>query len=127
VIVGVGIDAIEIARVRAACTRTPSLVARLYTAQERASCTSRCGDLRFGGLAARFAAKEAVAKALGRGVRGFRWLDIEVLNDEHGRPVVRLHGGAARLAEELGVAAVHLSLTTSTDLAVAQAVAEGRR
>ena len=123
-IVGVGVDAIEIDRIRTALTRTPSLSERLFTDGERASCTSRCGRLRFGGLAGRFAAKEAVAKALGTGIRGFVFRDIEIANDELGKPVVRLHGRAAEVAGALGVASVHLSLTHTDELAMAHAVAE---
>lgn len=121
---GIGVDAIDIGRVRAALERTPSLLARVYTERERAACTSRCGDLKVGGLAARFAAKEAVAKALGTGLRGFGWRDVEVGNDEFGKPSVTLHGGAAARAAALGVDRVHLSLTTSADLAVAHVVVE---
>jgi holo-[acyl-carrier protein] synthase len=124
VIIGVGVDAVDIARVRTALTRTPSLQARLYTEAERASCTSRCGDLRFGGLAARFAAKEAVAKALGTGIRGFGFRDVEIRNDELGKPIVVLHGGAAEAAARAGVERVHLSLTHTDDVAIAHAVAE---
>jgi holo-[acyl-carrier protein] synthase len=123
-VVGIGVDAIEIARVRTACERTPSLLARLFTERERAACTSRCGDLKYGGLAARFAAKEAVAKAFGTGLRGFGWRDVEVGNDGLGKPIVELHAGAAERARSLGVAVVHLSLTTSTELAVANVVLE---
>jgi holo-[acyl-carrier protein] synthase len=123
-VVGVGVDAVDIARVRQAVERTPSLVGRVFTEREHGSCLTRCGDLRWGGLAARFAAKEAVAKALGTGIRGFAWRDIEVLSDELGRPTVALHGGAAELAERLGVTAVHLSLSTSAELALAHAVVE---
>ena len=123
-LVGVGIDAIEISRVRDAVVRTPGLLARLFTERERGSCVTRCGDLRYGGLAARFAGKEAVAKALGTGVRGFDFRDIEILNDELGKPAVILHRGAAATAAELGVSKVHLSLSTSTEIAMANAVAE---
>ena len=123
-VVGVGVDAVDIARVRAALSRTPGLLGRLFTERERGSCISRCGDLRFGGLAARFAAKEAVAKALGTGISGFSFRDIEVLADERGRPTVTLHAGALDVAREAGVARVHVSLSTSADLAVAHAVAE---
>src|SRR5688500_19035292 len=123
-IVGVGVDAVEISRVRVALQRTPSLQARVFTDRERAFCTSTCGDLRYGGLAARFAAKEAVAKALGTGLRGFGFRDIEVTTDELGKPEVTLHNGAAELAARLGVTRVHLSLSTATDMAVAHAVAE---
>ena len=123
-IIGVGIDAIEIDRIRTALTRTPSLSERLFTQTERAACISRCGRLRFGGLAGRFAAKEAVAKALGTGIRGFVFRDIEISNDALGKPVVRLHGRAADVAAALGVANVHLSLTHTDEMAMAHAVAE---
>ena len=123
-VVGIGVDAIEIARIRVALTRTPTLLARLFTEREQASCITRCGDLRFGGLAARFAAKEAVAKALGSGIKGFAFRDIEVLNDELGKPTVQLHGGAAAAADSAGITTWHISLSTSADLAVANAVAE---
>ncbi len=121
---GIGVDALEVDRMRAAVARTPALLARLFTERERACCISRCGDLKVGGLAVRFAAKEAVAKALGTGIAGFGFRDIEVLNDPDGRPLVRLHGGAATAASERGVAAVHVSLTKGRDLVVANAVAE---
>ena len=123
-IVGVGVDAIEISRIRLALQRTPSLQGRVFTQRERAFCTTSCGDLRYGGLAARFAAKEAVAKALGTGLRGFGFRDVEVTTDELGRPEVTLHNGAADVASKLGVARIHLSLSTATDMAVAHAVAE---
>ena len=123
-VVGVGVDAIEIRRVRDALTRTPTLLPRLFTERERASCVTRCGDLRYGGLAARFAAKEAVAKALGTGIAGFGFRDIEVLVNEVGTPLVQLHGGALAVASAAGVATVHVSLSHSADVAVANAVAE---
>ena len=123
-VVGVGIDAIEIQRIRDALTRTPSLLERLFTERERATCITRCGDLRYGGLAARFAAKEAVAKALGTGISGFAFRDIEVLTDSNGRPTVELRGGAAAAASGAGVDRVHVSLSHSGDIAVANAVAE---
>jgi holo-[acyl-carrier protein] synthase len=123
-VVGVGVDAVDIARVRTALERTPTLLGRLFTEREQGSCVTRCGDLRYPGLAARFAAKEAVAKSLGTGIRGFGFRDIEVLGDEHGKPTITLHGGAQAAAAAAGITRVHVSLTTSTDLAVANAVAE---
>ncbi len=124
-VIGLGVDAVEIARMRTALTRTPTLLHRLFTEREQASCVTRCGDMRYGGLAARFAAKEAVAKALGTGISGFSFRDIEVLSDAAGRPTVALHGGAAQVASAAGIDRVHVSLSTSHDLAVANAVAEG--
>ena len=126
-VVGVGVDAVDIARVRTALTRTPTLLERLFTERERGSCVTRCGDLRFGGLAARFAAKEAVAKAMGTGIRGFGFRDIEVLTDANGRPSIQLHAGAADAARAAGIGEILVSLSTSTDLAVANAVAESER
>lgn len=123
-VVAVGVDAVDIARVRTALERTPTLLGRLFTEREQGSCVTRCGDLRYAGLAARFAAKEAIAKCLGTGISGFGFRDIEVLGDERGKPTVTLHGGARSVAAAAGISRVHVSLTTSTDLAVANAVAE---
>lgn len=119
-IVGVGIDVIEIERVAAALARTPSMHDRLYTPAEQAHCAGRVPS-----LAARFAAKEAVAKALGTGIRGFAFLDVEVVADELGRPSVVLHERAGEAAAARGIQVVHLSLTTSVTVAAAYAVAEG--
>ncbi len=123
-VVGVGVDAIEIARVRRAIERTPGLLGRLYTDDERARCTTSCGNLRFSGLAARFAGKEAVAKALGCGLDGFGFRDIEIVNNVDGKPETVLAAGAADRASLIGVQIIHLSLSTSGDLALAHAVAE---
>lgn len=123
-VLGIGVDAVEIARMQRALDRTPTLSDRLFTRREQSTCCSAAGSWRVGSLAARFAAKEAVAKAFGTGVRGFAFLDIETLNDELGRPHVALHRGAAAVAAGLGVARVHLSLTTGVDLAIANAVLE---
>jgi holo-[acyl-carrier protein] synthase len=123
-VVGVGVDAIEIARVRGALERTPSLLGRLFSEREQAACRTSCGDLRWGGLAARFAAKEAVAKALGTGIRGFGFRDIEVVNDDLGRPEVLLHAGAAEAAARAGATRVLVSMTHAQDLALANAVAQ---
>lgn len=121
---GVGVDIVEIARMRAALERTPDLLTRLFTDRERIACSGAGGRLRVPGLAARFAAKEAVAKALGTGIRGFSFLDIEVVADSSGRPSIVLHARAAELAARLGVGRVHVSLSTSVELAVASVVAE---
>ncbi|MEE8603200.1 holo-ACP synthase [Euzebya tangerina] len=118
-IVGVGIDLIEIERVRTALARTPSMHDRLFTPGEQAYCDGRVSS-----LAARFAAKEAVSKSLGSGIRGFTFLEIEVTNDELRRPSVVLHGRAAEVAADLEVDRVHLSISTSDTIAAAYAVAE---
>lgn len=117
-IVGVGTDLIDIARVGKACEKQ-AFLSRIYTVEE-------CR--RFGGNAARlagnFAVKEAVAKALGTGFRSFWPGDIEVLRDDMGKPFVRLLGGAKEKAEELGIKAVHVSITNTREYAAAFAVAE---
>ena len=124
-ILGIGVDVVEVARMRTAAERTPTLVTRLFTDREQDSCRSGSGEPRYDRMAARFAAKDAVAKAFGTGIRGFAFRDVEVYNDDLGRPVVELHARAAAVAARLGVARVHLSLSTGAAVAVANAVAEG--
>jgi len=118
-IVGVGVDAIEIARFADALARRPRLAERCFTADEAAYCASRAFPAQH--FAARFAAKEAVGKALGIGMT--RWRDVEVVRGR-GAPRVRLSGMHAARAEALGVREIALSLTHSRTLAVAVAVAE---
>ncbi|HSJ47010.1 MAG TPA: holo-ACP synthase [Euzebyales bacterium] len=123
-VVGVGVDAIEIARVERALARTPSLVDRLFTEAEQAHCTLRDGRGRAARFAGRFAAKEAVAKALGTGVVGFGFRDIEIVSDGEGAPRVVLAAAATVVASRMGIARVHVSLSLTTTVAVASAVAE---
>jgi holo-[acyl-carrier protein] synthase len=117
-VIGIGTDVLEVARMQAALERTPTLRDRLFTPAEQAVRTPAR-------LAARFAAKEAVAKALGTGITGFAFRDIEVVGDQDGRPEVRLHGAAAEAATARGVVRVHVSLSHTGVVAVANAVAEG--
>jgi holo-[acyl-carrier protein] synthase len=116
-VIGIGTDVLEVARMHSALDRTPTLLGRLFTEAEQAVRTPAR-------LAARFAAKEAVAKALGTGMSGFGFRDIEVVGDEDGKPEVRLHGGAAVAARDRGVTRIHLSLSHTSTVAVANAVAE---
>uniref|UniRef100_A0A7C1JW07 Holo-[acyl-carrier-protein] synthase n=1 Tax=Caldilinea aerophila TaxID=133453 RepID=A0A7C1JW07_9CHLR len=118
-----GVDIIEIERVRAAIdAHGERFLRRVYTEAELAC----CGD-RVESLAARFAAKEAVAKALGVGVwrEGIAWTDIEVLRDERGAPALHLHGAAAALAAEQGLVTWSLSLSHHRTQAVAFVIAMG--
>ncbi len=116
----VGTDIVEIYRVAAVIERwQEKFLRRVYTPAELLYCRGRVPE-----LAARFAGKEAISKALGTGIRGFAFRDVEVVTDELGKPAVVLHGRAAQTAARLGVARVHLSLTHTADLAVAHAVAE---
>jgi holo-[acyl-carrier protein] synthase len=114
-IVGTGIDLAEVARIRAAIERFgDKFLHRVYTVTERAYVERKAN--RFERYAARFAAKEAGMKALGTGWRsGVGWHDFEVSNLPSGRPTLRLHGVAKRIAEELGVREISLSLTHTTE------------
>ena len=121
---GVGTDIVEINRVRKAVERGGRrFLERVYTSAEIEFCDG-VKD-RFASYAARFAAKEAVLKALGSGLAGCRWVDVEVRREKGSRPEVLLHGAAARLAKAQGIEAVLLSLSHSRDYAVAFAVAAG--
>ncbi|XER06166.1 hypothetical protein SRRS_16660 [Sporomusa rhizae] len=123
VVIGVGIDIIEIKRIKAAIARE-AFVERVFTSGEAAYCRSR-GVQQAASFAARFAAKEAVAKALGSGFAGGNIRDIEVVAGEGGKPIVVLHDKFACLAARLGVTAIHISLTHAQEYAAAQAVLEG--
>jgi holo-[acyl-carrier protein] synthase len=116
----VGIDMIEIERVRRVLARHPKrFLARVYTAREVAFCRGRVSE-----LAARFAAKEAVMKALGTGVRGVAWREIEVLPNPRGKPLVTLHGNAAKRGERIGLHHVDVSLSHTRAYAIACVVGE---
>jgi holo-[acyl-carrier protein] synthase len=123
-VVGVGVDAIEIERVRRALERTPRLIDRLFTDREQHHCVAAAGRRRAARFAARFAAKEAVAKALGTGVVGFGFRDIEIVNGDNGAPAVVLDDRARGVATRAGVHTVHVSLSVTRDTAVATAIAE---
>jgi holo-[acyl-carrier protein] synthase len=114
----IGIDVIEIARVQAVLQRHPErFLSRVFTHEEAAFCRGRVPE-----LAARFAAKEAVMKALGTGARGLAWRDIEILPNQRGKPLVYLHGLAKARAEAIGLRGVDISLSHSHDLAIAAVV-----
>ncbi|HEY5987122.1 MAG TPA: holo-ACP synthase [Streptosporangiaceae bacterium] len=115
-IVGIGVDVVDVSRFEQALLRTPALASRLFTTGERAAAPAS--------LAACFAAKEAVAKALG-GPAGLRWTDVEVVHDHGGRPGLEVRGTAAKAADRLGVRHWHLSLTHDGGVSVAMVVAEG--
>lgn len=123
--IGIGVDLCEVDRMRSALSRTPTLRDRLFTAEEQAYCDRRNDPAER--YAARFAAKEAVLKALGLGLGACRWRDIEVRRADSGAPSVLLHGRAAELSAERGVQAWLLTLTHTTHLAEAIAVALGDR
>lgn len=117
---GVGIDLVEIARVEEALARRPGLAERLFTDAERAYAQGRARPAQH--LAARFAAKEAVAKALALEA-GWSMREVEVVSDG-GPPAIRLHGAVAAHAAALGVGAVAVSLTHARETAGAVAMTE---
>ena len=115
-IVGVGIDVCDVKRFAASLARHPALAERLFTPAERRLPTAS--------LAARFAAKEAVAKALGA-PGNLRWHDCEIVTDADGRPWVTVRGTVDARARALGVSGWHLSLSHDAGIASAVVVAEG--
>ena len=121
-IVGVGIDVVPVARFAESLVRTPGLRDRLFTAAEQV--TPSAGDRTAESLVARFAAKEALAKALGA-PRGLHWTDADVVREESGRPRLVVRGTVAARAREMGVATLHLALTHDGGFACAVVVAEG--
>lgn len=118
-IVGVGVDVVEIDRFAAALAKRPRLAERCFTPAEAAYCRSRSFPAQH--FAARFAAKEAVGKALGIGMT--RWREVEVVRGR-GAPTIALHGRYAARGEELGIGRIHISLTHGRDSAIAFAVIE---
>jgi holo-[acyl-carrier protein] synthase len=121
VIEGLGVDIVEIERMAAALKRHPRMKERLFSESERSYCDSRNRpEVHY---ALRFAAKEAILKALGTGFSGMSFRDVEVARDSTGRPQPTLHGRAAEVAEERGVTEMHLSLSYTHTTAVASAVA----
>lgn len=113
-----GADIIEISRFEKACQRYPRITGRLFTPRELSENYAKNGA----SLAARFAGKEAVLKALGTGLRGLSWHDIEILNNEMGEPVVYLSPRATDVALKRGAAEAKVSLSHSKDLAIAVAL-----
>ncbi|WP_110182879.1 holo-ACP synthase [Nocardioides solisilvae] len=115
-VIGVGIDVADVARFETSLSRTPGLRERLFTPAEASRPPAS--------LAARFAAKEALAKALGAPV-GMAWHDAEIVSEETGRPRFDLRGTVAARAAELGVDRVHVSLSHDAGIASAVVVLEG--
>ncbi|MEE8413485.1 MAG: holo-ACP synthase [Dehalococcoidales bacterium] len=117
-----GVDIIEIARIRRVIDRWGErFLHRVYTEAEIRLCRNRSGA-----LATRFAAKEAVMKALGTGVREVGWKEIEILNEHSGKPTVRLHGNARNKADKLGLDELAVSLSDSRENAIAFVIGETR-
>jgi holo-[acyl-carrier protein] synthase len=123
-IVSIGIDIIEVYRIRETISRTPRFLERVYTARERAYCESK-GAAAAQSYAARFAAKEAFLKALKTGWRGkITWHDIEITSNNEGVPALKIEGAAQDILKNLGANQIHLSLSHTTEHAVAQVILE---
>lgn len=114
----VGVDIIEIERIEKVAARWGDrFLKRIYTGAELSICRNRAPA-----LAVRFAAKEAVMKALGTGIKGVGWREIEVLSNSDGKPLVYLYGRAKKKAEELGLGELAVSLSHSREYAIASVV-----
>ncbi|HEX8138814.1 MAG TPA: holo-ACP synthase [Pyrinomonadaceae bacterium] len=123
-IISIGIDIIEVARVREVLLRTPRFVERVYTAGERAYCESR-GAVSAQHYAARFAAKEAALKALQTGWSGgIAWQDVEVAARASGAPILLFTGRVRELYEQTGATSAHLSMSHTSEHAIAQVILE---
>lgn len=126
-IIGIGVDIIEIERVRQAIQNNKNFLSKLFTEREIDYFISR--NMNSEVIAGNFAAKEAVSKALGTGIRGFSFKDIEILRNELGKPEVILHNGAKSIGNKLvgnnNSLRVHLSISHNNSNAIAYSVLEG--
>ena len=114
-IAGIGIDVVDLARFERAASRTPALLVRLFTTAERI--------LPLHSLAGRFAAKEALIKALGDST-GVRWHDMEVVSNELGNPSFVLHNAVAGIVRDRGIERIHLSMSHDAGIAIAYVIVE---
>ncbi|MCK8816146.1 holo-ACP synthase [Natroniella sulfidigena] len=121
---GLGTDIVEIERITEAIKKREKFKKRVFTTDEIDYCEQHKEPWSY--YAARFAAKEATVKALGTGFRGFKWNDIEIVKDQLGKPAVKLHNQAQKIAEKLEIKEILISISHSRDYAVAQAIAIGR-
>lgn len=123
-IVSIGVDIIEVYRIRETLERTPRFAERVFTIAEKDYCESK-GAAAAQSYAARFAAKEAFLKALKTGWRGkITWHDMEIVNDEQGAPFLKISGEVERLLGEMNVTNYHLSMSHTTDHATATVILE---
>lgn len=123
-IVSIGIDIIEVRRIREVLVRTPRFAERVFTPAERAYCDSR-GAVAAQHYAARFSAKEAALKALQTGWKGgIGWQDVEVASRDNGAPYLIFHGKLLEIFEHSGATAAHLSLSHTSEHAIAEVVLE---
>ena len=121
-ILGIGVDIVEIRRIREILAKDNGFLEKIFTSNEIEYLRRR--NLRPEYVAGRFAAKEAVSKALGTGFVTFEMTDIEILKDEKGKPFVKLYKGARVRADELGVNQIHVSISHCQSYATAFAITE---
>jgi holo-[acyl-carrier protein] synthase len=123
-IVSIGVDIVEVYRIRETVARTPRFVERVFTPEERVYCQAK-GAAAAQSFAARFAAKEAFLKALQTGWRGkITWHDVEIISGKNNVPHLEVRREAKRILENSGANRVHLSMSHTTDHAIAQVVLE---
>jgi holo-[acyl-carrier protein] synthase len=123
-IISIGIDIVEVYRIRETMQRTPRFADRVFTPGEREYCEAK-GAAAWQSYAARFAAKEAFLKALKTGWSGkISWKDVEVVQDGDGAPALNLTGEARRLLDETGADRIHISISHTSDHAIAQVLLE---
>jgi holo-[acyl-carrier protein] synthase len=121
VIVGIGVDVVDLARFERAVSRTPGLLPRLFAESER---SDGGRILALSSLAARFAAKEALIKAIG-GSAGVRWHDMAVVSDGLRNPNLQVHNALADIVAARGITSIHLSMSHDAGVAIAYVIAEG--
>ncbi len=124
-ILGTGIDIIEIKRIEKLANRRAKFIERFFTPGEKEYFILN-GKIKMESVAGYFAAKEAISKSMGTGFSGFKWQDIEIQKTPLGQPQVLLKGKAKEIAEGLGIENILLSISHSKDYAIAQAIALGR-
>lgn len=117
-----GTDIIEIQRIKKVMERQPSFCRRILTPKENECCQGRKDQSTF--VAGRFAAKEAIVKCLGLGVRGFGWQDMDILPDKLGKPCLELSPRLAEIARQRGINKIQVSISHSRDYALAVALGE---
>lgn len=123
-ILSIGIDIVEVYRIRDVIARTPRFAERVYTVREREYCDGK-GRAAAQSYAGRFAAKEAFLKALKTGWRGkITWQDIEVVSDTNGAPALSITGEAKMILKNRGASLVHLSISHTRDHAIAEVILE---
>ena len=118
---GIGIDIIEIDRIKEAITKNSKFMDRIFTINEREAFKKKNHSPQT--IAGYFAAKEAVSKALGTGIRNMRWKDIEITNDSLGKPCVTLYNNAKNLAYSMSIEKILVSISHSRENAIALAMA----